>query len=115
MNGKGNSIADKIDNLLKEDVTFSTRSGVRFLTEVIRDAFEFIEQEKTRNASADLKQSSIEIRLGNVENGLNEFLKLRKAEQEKNETERTKWRWAIITPTIGLIFAELARWFLSKP
>ena len=108
-------MADKIDELLQSDATFSTRSGVRFLTEVIRDAFEYIEKEQQRNKETDQLQNSIVTRIGSVENGLNEFLKLRAKEQERAEAERTKWRWAIITPTIALIFAELARWFLSKP
>jgi len=109
------SITDKIDELLKSDTTFTTRAGMRFMTEVIKDAFTFIEQEKTRNESADQKQSSIESRLGNVEKGLYDFLELRKKEQEKNESERSKWRWAIIAPTITLVIVEISRWLLNKP
>ena len=101
------SIADKIDELLKSDATFTTRAGVRFMTEVVRDAFAFIEQEKKHQQEVDDKQKSIETRVGNVENGLNEFLKLRKTEQERAEAERVRWRWAIITPTIGLLFTTL--------
>jgi len=35
---------------------------------------------------------------------------MRKKEQEKNEAERSKWRWAIITPTLGLVVVEAVRW-----
>ena len=102
------SIADKIDELLKSDATFTTRAGMRFMTEVVRDAFKFIEEEKQRNKEADEAQQSFITRLGNVETGLNDFLKLRAKEQERAETERVRWRWAIITPTIGLFFTMLA-------
>jgi len=104
------SIADKIDDLLQSDATFSTRSGVRFLTEVIRDAFEFIEQEKSRNATADETQGTIKTRLTNVENGLNEFLNLRKAEQVAAVDERKFYRRAVIGGIITIILSEAARW-----
>jgi len=114
MSGNGSSIADKIDELLQSDATFSTRSGVRFLTEVIRDAFEFIEQEKTRNATADETQGTIKARLTNVENGLNEFLNLRKAEQVAAVDERKFYRRAVIGGIITIILSEAARWLLLK-
>lgn len=101
------SIADKIDELLQSDATFSTRTGVRFMTEVIRDAYKYIEEEKKRNEDADKVQRSVNTRLTNVENGLNDFLKARRIEQERAEAERIKWRWALITPTIGLFFTML--------
>jgi len=101
------SIADKIDELLQSDATFSTRTGMRFMTEVIRDAFEYIEGEKQRKEEADEVQRSLITRLKNVEDGLNDFIKLRTKEQERAETERVKWRWALITPTIGLFFTML--------
>jgi Arc/MetJ-type ribon-helix-helix transcriptional regulator len=101
------SIADKIDDLLKSDATFTTRSGVRFLTEVIRDAYKYIEDDKKYQQQVNDEQRAIKNRLTNVENALNEFLDLRKKEQEKAETERSRWRWAIITPTIGLLFTMI--------
>ena len=115
MNTSSNSsIADKIDELLQSDATFSTRSGVRFLTEVIRDAFEFIEQEKGRNATADEKQQSIITRVGNVESGLNEFLNLRKAEQLAAVDERKFYRRAVIGGIITIILSEAARWVFLR-
>jgi len=107
------SITSKIDELLSSDATFSTRSGVRFLTEVIRDAYKYIEKIETRDEADRATQNSIVTRLTNVENGLNDFLILRAKEQEKNEAERSKWRWAIITPTLGVIVIEIARWVLG--
>ena len=107
------SITSKIDELLKSDATFSTRSGVRFLTEVIRDAYKYIEKIETRDEADRAMQNSIVTRLTNVETGLNDFLILRRKEQEKNEIERSKWRWAIITPTLGVIVIEIARWILG--
>ena len=111
---KNNGIADKIDDLLKSDVTFSTRSGVRFLTEVIRDAFEFIEQEQIRNTTADEMQNTIKNRLTNVETGLNEFLTIRKNEQLAAADERKFYRRAVIGGIIAIILSEAARWIFLK-
>lgn len=104
------SIADKIDELLKSDATFTTRAGMRFMTEVIRDAFQFIEDEKKRNKEADQAQSSILTRLTQVETGLNNFLKMRKIEQDKAEEERKWWRRAIFAPLIVMVLSELLQW-----
>lgn len=95
-----NRISDKIDKLLEDDRNFDTRAGLRLYAELVSDAFEYIEQQKT-------KDQSILTRLTNVENGLHDFMELRRKEQEKAETERVRWRWAIITPTIGLFFTTL--------
>src|SRR5262245_31014078 len=101
------SIANKIDDLLEKDPNFSTRAGVRFLTEVIRDAYAFIEDEKEYRKTVEDKQDNIDDRLTDVEKTLESFLAQRTKEQERAEIERTKWRWAIITPTIGLFFTTL--------
>lgn len=108
------SIAEKIDELLKDDKTFTTRSGMRFLTELVKSAFEYIEKEKKLQSDTDVLQGSIVTRLANVENGLNDFLKMRKAEQEKAEDERKRWRLAILAPTVLLVVGELVKWFFSR-
>jgi len=108
------SIADKIDELLKDDRTFSTRAGLRFMTEVVRDAFKFIEEEKIRQSAADEKNKSIDFRLTNVESALNTFLEMRKKEQEVNEAERSKWRLAILAPTILLVIGEIVKWMVGS-
>jgi Arc/MetJ-type ribon-helix-helix transcriptional regulator len=100
------SVADKIDELLKDDKNFSTRAGVRFLTEVIKDAIRVIEKSQGTIEHYEEKQSSVETRLGNVERGLNEFMELRAREQKKAEEERTKWRWLFITPVAYLVINE---------
>jgi hypothetical protein len=108
------SIAEKIDELLADDSNFDTRTGLRFMTELVKSAFEYIEDEKKKQSDTDALQGSIITRITNVENGLNEFLKMRKAEQERNETERSKWRLAILSPTILLVVGELVKWFFSR-
>jgi hypothetical protein len=108
------SMAHKIDELLQSDATFSTRSGVRFLTEVIREAFGYIEKEQTRNATADEMQSTIKTRLTNVENGLNEFLTIRKSEQAAAADERKFYRRAVIGGIIALLLSEGARWVFMR-
>jgi predicted small metal-binding protein len=114
MSNHTNSMADKINELLQSDATFSTRSGVRFLTEVIRDAFEYIEKEQQRNKEADDMQNSIKTRLTNVETGLNEFLTIRKNEQLAAADERKFYRRAVIGGIITIILSEAARWLLLK-
>jgi len=108
------TITEQLDKLLADDKNFSTRSGLRFMTELVRDAFKFINDEQDNQKSTNEKLNSLDTRLGNVEKGLNDFLAIRRAEQEKNQSERTKWRWAFITPTIGLILIELFRWLTSR-
>ncbi len=114
-NSLGESIAEKLDQLLADDRNFDTRAGLRFMTELVRDAFRYIEAEKKRQEEACERDESIDKRVGTIETNLNDFLAMRAKEQEKNEAERNKWRWAIITPTLGLIIAEVARWLLNKP
>lgn len=111
--GKAMSIAEQLNKLLQDDANFSTRAGLRFMTELVKDAFEFIESEKARTKDEEGEHSKLEARITNIETKLDSFLKLRKEEQEKAEAERTRWRWAIITPTLGLVIVEAARWLLS--
>jgi len=107
-----NSIARKIDELLSSDTTFSTRSGVRFLTEVIRDAYQYIEKIETRDEADRAMQNSIVTRLTQVENELNDFLTMRKTEQTAAADERKFYRRAVIGGIITILLSELARWLL---
>jgi hypothetical protein len=109
----GNSIADKIDKLLENDATFSTRSGARFLTEVIRDAYKIIERLELRNQAADDAQKTLAAKVGIVETGLNEFLTMRKNEQTAAADERKFYRRAVIGGIIAIILSEAARWLLK--
>jgi hypothetical protein len=105
------SITQKIDELLKDDRTFTTRAGMRFMTEVVKDAFKFIEDEKERNKQNDSLIASIMVRLGHVENGLNEFLTIRSKEQEAAAGERMFYRRAVIGGLITIILSQIAQWF----
>jgi hypothetical protein len=106
----GTEIVKKLDELLKDDKNFDTRAGLRFMTELVRDAFDYIKQQKDGEKEKTQVQNSIITRIGNVENGLNEFLELRKREQEKAETERTWWRRAFIAPVIILLINQIVEW-----
>jgi hypothetical protein len=53
-------------------------------------------------------------RIANMEKAINDFLIAQTSKEEKAEAERGKWRWAIISPGIGIILIELIRW-LSGP
>ena len=108
------SIADALERLLADDKNLDTRAGLRLYAELVKDAFKFIEANKILDEDTKSNISNIKTRITLVENGLNEFMALRKKEQQKNEAERSKWRWAIITPTIGLIAVEVAKWLLSQ-
>lgn len=97
------SVTEKIDEMLKDDKTFSTRQGVRFMTSILKDALIVI-------ADSVVSNKSFDTRLGKVETSLNEFLAAQKDKTKRDEEERSKWRWAFIAPTIGLIIAEIFRW-----
>ena len=108
------SIAEALEKLLADDKNLDTRAGLRLYAELVKDAFKFIEANKTLDEDTKDNIVSIKTRLTNVENGLSDFMELRKKEQEKNESERSKWRWAIIAPTITLIVVEIAKWLLNR-
>ena len=105
MSNTAEAVIEKIDEMLQAD-QITTRSGLRLMGEVLQEAMKVI-------GDAGEHNQSIKVRLTNVENGLNEFMIMRKKEQEKNEGERVKWRWVIITPTIGVIVIEVAKWLLQ--
>jgi hypothetical protein len=106
------SITEKIEEILGDDRNFSTRTGLRFTLELIRDAFDYIETEKERSKKADEKTSTIEARLGHVETDLKGFLEKRKEEQKKAEDDRTFYRRAVISGLISIFLAQLALYFL---
>lgn len=107
----GKDIIRTIDELLKDDKNFDTRSGLRLMAELVRDAFDYIEGQRKNDQERTNVQNSIITRIGNVENGLNEFLELRKREHEKAETERIWWRRAFIAPVIILLLNQMFEWF----
>jgi len=100
------SVVEKIDSLLGDDKNFTTRTGLRFMTTILKEAMLVI------GDAAENKQS-VDTRLRNMENALQEFFELRKKEQEKADAERAKWRWAIILPMIGILLNELAKWIFG--
>jgi hypothetical protein len=99
-------VIKKIDELLTDDKNFTTRTGLRFMTVVMKEALEVI-------GEADEKKHSFNIRLTHIENGLNEFLILQEKKEKKAEEERGKWRWAIFSPMIVILLGELARWIFK--
>lgn len=105
----GTEIIGKIDEMLREG-NLETREGLRLQAEIIKEAFKYIdEMRKTKQDDTDI-QSSMLTRIGNVENGLHEFILKREKEQERAESERQKWRWLIITPTAGYVVLETLKW-----
>ncbi len=108
------SIADQLDQMLKDDKTFSTRSGLRFMAELVRDAFNYIEDEKATNKSDNDRLQNLEKKVGELDKAWTTFIAKRAEEQNKAEEERRRWRWAFITPMIGLILTEIARIILGR-
>jgi len=98
------SIIEKIDKLLDDDSNFTTRTGLRFMTVVLKEAIQVIQTETAATQSANT-------RLTNVENGLTNFLEIQAKKDKKAEEERSKWRWAILAPIITIAISELVRLF----
>ena len=107
----GSDIISTLDNLLQDDKNMDTRAGLRLYAELVRDAFRYIESEKSKQEERTQVQNSIITRITHVENGLNDFLKMREKEQEKAQVERERWRWAILGPMIVIILNELPSLF----
>lgn len=105
-------ITRKLDELLQDDANFSTRSGLRFMTELVKDAFEFIDTEIDNRKTITTQQEDIVHRLEGVEKQLTEFLQMRKEEQKKADAERTFYRRAVIGGIITIVISEGARWLL---
>lgn len=111
MSDTTNSVVEKIDVLLSDDKNFTTRTGLRFTTTVLRDAMVVIGDVANKNEKVDRRLDELDKAFMAFVKQQNEKEKNIKDERQKDEDERRKWRWAIITPTIGLIVAEIARWF----
>lgn len=100
------TIIVKLDKLLEDDNNFSTRTGLKFMTAVMRDALVVI-------GDMAVNKDSLNTKVKNLDEALTQFLQSQVAKENKAEAERTKWRWAIITPTLGVVILELARWILK--
>lgn len=97
------AIIEKIDELLDDDKNFTTRTGLRFMTSVMKEALQVI------GDVAETKGST-NTRLSQLETALTEFLTAQRMRREKDESERNKWRWLFITPVAGYAVIELLKW-----
>jgi len=97
------AVIDKIDDALKND-NMETRQGLRFMATVMKEALLVIGDVATTNVT-------ITTRLGPMETTLNQFLLAQEKKEKRADEERTKWRWAVIGPMIGMLIAEIVRWF----
>lgn len=96
-------VIQKIDELLKDDNNLTTRSGLRLVMSAWKESLEAVGQVFNTHAS-------MTTRIGNVENGLNELIQKLEAKEKKAEEERSKWRWAVIVPLIGMILSQIMQW-----
>jgi len=103
MNAKTNGVIEKIDALLSDDESFTTRTGLRFMTSVMRDALMVVGEIAEKNGQ-------VNTRLGEMDKAFSTFMQQQTKKEAVAEEERKKWRWAIIAPTIGIVLAEIARW-----
>lgn len=108
------SIAEKLDEMLENDKTFSTRSGLRFMAELVRDAFQYIEDEKAENKKDDQRLEALENKIKSIDTALTSFLQSRTKEQEKAEDDRKRWRLATVAPILVLLFTELLKLILRR-
>src|SRR5919108_5677616 len=110
-------IVAKLDELLKDDRNFDTRAGLRFMGELVRDAFRYIEklegerdaEKKLHNATAD-QMRSFKMRIENIEKGLHDWMELRSLEKKEADEERRWWRRTIMGALLVLTITELAKW-----
>lgn len=107
------SIADKLGEMLRDETSFDTRAGLRFMVELLQDAFEYIETEKKAHLVADETLRSFSTRIKNVEDGLFQFLENRKKEQERADDERKFYRRAVIGGIIAIVVSEIMRWIFT--
>jgi len=103
MNAKTSGVIEKIDALLSDDHSFTTRTGLRFMTSVMRDALMVVGEVADKNQSVDG-------RLAEIEKAFLQFMKQQTKKEEQADEERKKWRWVIVGPTVALVLAEIARW-----
>ena len=92
-------VLNEIDEALEED-NLETRQGVKFTLKVLRAAMKEI-------AEAHTARMSTITRLGNVENGLNQFLQAQEKKEKSANEERQRWRWAILGPVIIISLNEV--------
>jgi hypothetical protein len=107
------NIINTLDEMLKNDKTFDTRAGLRFMAELVKDAFEFIDEERSKNTLEIEKLNSYAFRIGNVETALNEFLTLRKREQDAAIDERKFYRRTVIGGIVMILIGQLIPALLS--
>jgi hypothetical protein len=103
---------EKIDQLLKEN-TFDTRAGLRFMGELVKDLFKFIDEEREKHRRDTEALSSFEYRLKSMETGLHEWMELRTAEKKEAADERKFYRRAVIGGLITIILSQIAQWFIG--
>ncbi len=96
-------IITKIDKLLEDDSNFTTRTGLRFMTTVLKEAIEVIQNDTSAAASANH-------RLTIMEKEFRQFLDMQAAKDKKADEERTKWRWAILAPLIAMAISQIIQW-----
>ena len=90
---------------MSDDKSFTTRTGLRFMTSVMRDALSVVGEIAEKN-------DGVSNRLGEIEKAFMAFMNQQAKKEAAAEEERKKWRWAIITPVIGILFTEIARLLL---
>lgn len=107
----GPGIIQQLDQLLRSN-QLDTRAGLHFMGELVKDAFTYIEEQRNRDVIDADTLKSFSVRIGNVENGLNEFLKRREQEQRDAADERKFYRRAVIGGLITLIISQIAQWLI---
>jgi len=100
---KTDNVIAKLDKLLEDD-DFTTRIGLKFMTAVMRDALQVI---------GEIAIDTDKVK--ELDKAFTTFMNTQAKMEEKAEAERTKWRWATITPVIGVVVIEIAGWILRKP
>ena len=100
------SIVQKLDQMLNSNA-LDTRAGLQFMGELVKDAFIYIEKQSLTLDNTKDQFEELDRRIKAVEQSLGAFLAARTEEQKEAKVERSRWRWAIITPTIGLFFTTL--------
>jgi hypothetical protein len=106
------SIVDKIDQLLKDNA-FDTRAGLRFMGELVKDLFKFIDEERAKNKAEVDRLESFEFRLKNMETGLHDWMELRRKEADKADDERKFYRRAVLGGLISLILSQIVNWIIG--
>lgn len=106
-----NKIASKIEEILADDRNFGTRTGLRFTLELVKDAFDYIEGEKVRSTQTTEKITTLEGRVGDIEDKLDGFLAARKTEQDDAKDERKFYRRAVIGGIISILLMQISLYF----